>query len=118
MEYLFLTLALVLNAIANIMMKVGAANLHYFKEVSLFEALTKNYLVGVGILLFAFNIIFYAIAISKINLSLAYPLMVGGGFIIITLASVLFLHEHVSALHIVGMTLILLGIVIVTIGIK
>lgn len=117
MGYIFLSLALVLNAVANILMKVGTKNIHFFKEIALIDAVLKNYVLFIGLFLFALNVVFYTFALSKINLSTAYPIMVGGGFLIISLVSFFYLHESISTLQIIGMVLVFTGISLISIKI-
>ena len=93
MVYFFLFVALILNAGANTMMKFGAQNLSLFKEYSLIQGLQKNYVILIGISLFAINVVFYILALSKINLSVAYPVMTVGGILLITIISYFFFGE-------------------------
>jgi len=51
--------------------------------------------------------------LGRHHISLAYPIFVGVGFLNITLASWLFLDEHISTQRLGGIGLILAGIVIV-----
>jgi len=117
MGYVFLTLALVLNAVANILMKVGSGNLHYFTEYGIIEGLLKNYVLIIGIILFALNVMFYVLALSKINLSIGYPVMTSGGLVIISAVSYFFLKEAITPYQLFGLLLIFAGILFVTIKI-
>lgn len=47
------------------------------------------------------------------NLSVAYPIMVGVGFTIIGIVSCLVFHERLSALQMTGLFLILIGVTLV-----
>ncbi len=51
--------------------------------------------------------------LGRHHISHAYPIFVGLGFVNITLASWLFLHEEISSTRLAGIALILMGIVIV-----
>ncbi|MDP4008071.1 MAG: SMR family transporter [Candidatus Peregrinibacteria bacterium] len=115
MGYIFLITAMVLNAIANIMMKIGSGNLNYFTEYGIIQGLLKNYILIIGVFLFALNVMFYVLALSKINLSIGYPIMAIGGLSIITIVSYFFLKEAISPLQLVGLLLILVGIICLTI---
>jgi multidrug transporter EmrE-like cation transporter len=52
-------------------------------------------------------------ALSRLNLSVAYPIMMAGGVIIVVSVSVLFLQEAVSTRQMTGLLLLILGIVLV-----
>src|SRR3989339_1007522 len=109
MGYLFLFFALVLNATANILVKIGSHGINDFVEFGFIKGLINNYILIVGIFLFALNVIFYIIALSKINLSIAYPVLAGGGFLIITIVSFLYLKEQITISHILGMLFLIIG---------
>lgn len=115
MGYIFLIIAMLLNATANILMKIGSGNLSYFTEYGIVQGLLKNYLLIIGVFLFALNVMFYVLALSKINLSVGYPIMAIGGLSIITLVSYFFLKEAISPLQLIGLILILGGIICLTI---
>lgn len=122
MNYLFLIIALVLNAAANVLMKIGAIHSGkaalasgFSEKVILF---IKNPYLLFGIFLFGLNIIFYFFALTKIKLSIAYPIMTSGGFLIISIVSVLFFKESLSSLQIFGIILLAIGITLVASSIR
>jgi multidrug transporter EmrE-like cation transporter len=110
MGYLFLFLALTLNATANVLLKVGAARLGDLTQPGLLGRLLTEYHVLAGVLLFALNVVFYVAALTRLNLSVAYPIMVAGGIVIVVSASVVFLREPVTPAQAVGLALLILGI--------
>lgn len=114
MGYIFLITALVLNAIANILMKIGSGHLNFFTEYGLFQGLLKNYILIIGVFLFASNVVFYVLALSRINLSVGYPVMTSGGLVIISLVSYFFLKEALTPLQLIGLLLIFGGIILLT----
>jgi multidrug transporter EmrE-like cation transporter len=116
MGWTFLLIALVLNASANILMKLGASKLVAIKTTGIMEIIPKlitNYFLVFGLIFFALNVIFYIVALSKINLSVAYPIMTTGGFLIISLFSVLYLKEPLTFLQVSGIVLMAVGITLV-----
>jgi multidrug transporter EmrE-like cation transporter len=62
------------------------------------------------------NVVFYLAALYRLNLSVAYPVMVAGGLVIVTLGSAVWLRETVTVLQWGGIGLLTLGIVLVTRG--
>ncbi len=124
MKYIVaLLMAMVLNAGANLLMKVG------IKTVETSGGLMKDGAVGavktiltsvplfVGLTCFALNagLYMYALQSKTLKISIAYPIMVGGGFAMI--ATVARLHpalaERMSWGQWVGVGFILVGIVLV-----
>ncbi len=121
MHYLFLIIALLLNASANILMKVGATKMGSFKSLSFSQITLKlvtNYFLILGLIFFALNVIFYFLSLTKINLSAAYPIMTSGGFLIISLVSILYLRESLTSLQIIGIILIAIGITFIAYHLK
>jgi len=113
MPYILLVIALVMNAFANILMKMGASKLGEFGGLSIGDIIMRfatNWAILLGLFLFATNVIFYIFALSKINISIAYPIMTSGGFMIITAFSVLFLKEPLNIWQIIGIVFVAFGI--------
>jgi len=113
--WLPLVIALVLNAAANVLMKVGSKTASALPAgAPLWQRLANflNLATLVGILLFAANVLFYRKALDNLDISVAYPVMVSVGLILVTLAAVFMpaLSERVSAWQIFGMILIAAGV--------
>lgn len=113
MHVVYLIVAMLLNAGANILLKMSARTAAAVQSASFFEYLHAYKLFIVGALLFACNIIFYFLAMKSLPLSLAYPIMVGGGFLIVGTSAVFLFHESISTFQILGYCCIVLGIVLV-----
>jgi multidrug transporter EmrE-like cation transporter len=113
MGYLFLTLALLFNATANILLKVGATRLGPLDEPGLVSRVAGDLYLLAGVVLFALNVILYTVALTRLDLSVAYPIMVAGGIVIVVSVSALFLRESVTMAQSVGLVLLVLGIALV-----
>jgi len=111
MGYLFLLLALGLNATASILLKLSSSGRK--NKVSLSTLLSSHYL-WLALLSFSLNFVFYTLALSKINLSIAYPVMAGGGFFVITLFSIFHLKEPIHKRQLFGIFVLTLGIILIT----
>lgn len=108
--------ALVLNATANLMMKFG---MERFKaagitpdqgKVAVAMALLTNWVLLVGLCLFAANVVLYTFALKELAISIAYPIMVTLGFAIIVTVAGIYLNERLSGLQWAGVALILVGV--------
>lgn len=116
-----LVLALALNAAANLMMKVGSTRLNRpgLPEGSgapgLLSLLINNWVLILALAFFATNVLFYAYALKAefLPVSMAYPIMVGGGFAIIAVVAWWFMGERMSGLQWVGVVMILAGVILV-----
>jgi multidrug transporter EmrE-like cation transporter len=71
--------------------------------------------VWAGLIIFAFSAVLWLFALSRANLSFAYP-FAALGYVIIVIASILFLNEHVQPVTWVGVVLIVAGILVVAQG--
>ncbi len=113
--WLPLVIALVLNAGANVLLKIGAKTRGPLgTEAGLWQRTVHflNAATAAAIVLFAANVLVYRKALEDLNVSVAYPTMVSGGLILVTLAAALLpaLDERISPLQVVGMALIALGV--------
>ncbi|MEN8175367.1 MAG: SMR family transporter [Pseudomonadota bacterium] len=116
MGYLLLAIALTLNAAANILLKIGASHFGGLDEPGLIGRVLANYPLMGGLALFALNVVFYAAALVKLDLSIAYPVMTAGGIVIVVTVSALFLSETLSSAQLLGLGFMVVGIVLVTRG--
>jgi len=109
--YIVLSLAITLNALANILMKV--AMLRQEKGGDMITLMTRslsNPVLLLGLTSFALALVAYCYVLSKINLSIAYPLMTSLGFLIVIAVSWLFLDERITSLQVVGFICIVAGV--------
>ncbi len=109
----FLVLAIVFNAGANIMMKSGVIS-QPVKTGEGFINFVMSYLLNwqlmTGLTFFGVALIFYTKALEKYNLSIAYPMMTSCGLIIVTLWSLLVFGEKLSYFQFGGIFMIIGGI--------
>lgn len=122
-SWILLSMALVLNAGGNILLKVGSAigKANPLGEgASLMAKMLHflNFATVLGIALFAANVLVYRKALDNLSISVAYPVMVSVGFILVTIAAVWIpmLSEKVTTWQIAGMALICIGVWLVVRG--
>jgi len=114
-----LVLALMLNAAANLMMKVGVTRLRasgFNLEQGVGAvgwSVLSNWVLVVGLLCFAINVAFYTYSLSGLRISVAYPIMVSGGFAIIAIVAWKYLHETLSYGQWAGIAFIMVGVYLV-----
>jgi multidrug transporter EmrE-like cation transporter len=120
---LALTAAVMLNASANLLLKFGmrAIKAHPVAAVGgesalhTFKSMIFSPLILLGLVFFALNVPLYAFALGKFKVSLAYPIMTGCGFgIIILVAGFSGLQERLDWTQLVGVSLILIGVIVVS----
>jgi multidrug transporter EmrE-like cation transporter len=117
-----LVVALSLNAAANLMMKFGmrgidtdlaGSGLMDAGLMGLVRLLLRNWILLLGLGCFALNVVFYSYSLQKLPISVAYPIMVTTGFVIIVVVAGQLLAERLTALQWIGVCAILLGVVCV-----
>ena len=114
MGYVLLTVAVTLNATANLLMKMGADQIGSRGEPGVLRAVVTNHYLAAGVILFGLNIVFYVAALTRLNLSVAYPVMMAGGVLIVTCASVMYFRESLSFMQVTGILFLIAGLVLVT----
>ncbi len=111
MSYIILILAITFNAVANILMKVGMLKEKQGTNlVDLLLNMLLNPVLIVGIICFAIGLAAYCFVLTKLNLSVAYPIMTSVGYVIVIIASWLFLKETITLIQIAGFTFIIAGV--------
>ncbi len=111
MSYVILILAITFNAVANILMKIGMLKGKQgtgFADFML-GTITNPALIA-GVVCFAIGLAAYCFVLTKLNLSVAYPVMTSVGYVIVIIASWLFLKETITAIQIAGFSLIIAGV--------
>jgi multidrug transporter EmrE-like cation transporter len=117
-----LVVALLLNASANLMIKFGmrgmdadlaGAGLLDQGIGGLIRLIFHNWILLVGLFCFAVNILFYSVALQKLPISVAYPIMFACGFAIIAAVAGFILRERLTVLQWVGVGAILIGVFLV-----
>ena len=112
---LALLVSVVTASAAQFFLKKGVLNLtdldlSFSGLLKLFASIFQNKWLFLGSLLFVFSFIFYLFVLSKLQLNLAYPVMVSAGIVLVTIGSWIFFQEQISQWQILGIFLIIFGI--------
>ena len=99
----FLSVAIVFNAVTSLL----------FKQSSREDQRYAFIMLATALLLGTVNALCYAKALTKINLSVAYPILAAGSIVLICIASVLVFRETISTRQVLGMAAIIGGIFLV-----
>jgi len=108
-------ISIALSAVAQLLMKIGmtavrAAAVEGGGGSLLWQAALNPYVLG-GLCAYGVSAILWLLVLSRVPLSLAYPL-VSLAFIAVVVLSALVLHEPVSAMRIAAVALIVCGVVV------
>lgn len=106
---LLLLLGVLSNAGASVLIKLASA------PGAGLQALLTRPLLYAGLTLYGAAFVLYALVLQRLPLGVAQPLLTGGALITVTLLSATLLHEHLGALRLAGVALVLLGALLLTI---
>lgn len=115
---LIILACVVLNTIAQLTLKMGMTQIGPF-EFTLSNVLPVslriigNFYIFVGVGSFVFSLALWLLALSRIDVSCAYPLT-SLGYITTALAGFWLLQEPITPMRILGILVILLGVYLVT----
>lgn len=112
--YLLILISIALGAFAQIAMKLGSSQVAA-GGMSLAAQLLKyftNIPILSGFVLYALSAVVWIFALSRVPLSIAYP-MVALSYVLVVFLSWLLFHEPVSAMRILGLALIMVGVIII-----
>jgi len=118
-----LIVALILNSAANLMMKIGMKSvaeggglLKSGVPAAVATILSRPVLLA-GLICFALNAAFYMYALQSkaLKISIAYPIMVGGGFALIAIVARVHpaLQERLTSMQLLGILLVFAGIILI-----
>lgn len=116
-NWLLILGAVLLGTMAQLLLKAGtnAVGTFAFSSANLFPVgwqLATQPLILAGILSYGLSLIVWIMALSRTDVSIAYP-MVSIGYVLTVIAAWQLLGESLSALRIAGIGVIILGVVMV-----
>lgn len=120
-SFLVLVSTVLLAASAHLLLKVGVSQVGAIgadqvrEPLKLVASLLSNPRVVVAMPLYGVSFVAWLVVLSRLNLSLAYPAL-AMTYAIIPLASWLLLDESISALHWVGIVVVVIGVVLILRG--
>jgi len=115
-NYLITIFAVLLAVIGQVLMKQGMNQFGTFPLTQLPAKLFPmifNPWVFSGFLLFGISAIFWLVVLSRLDLSVAYP-MVSLAYVLLTLAAVIFFKENVPLIRWIGILVICLGVILIS----
>ncbi len=108
--FILIVIYVVLNSTAQILIKLGTLEM---PEVNgIYDLLNFKLVTGVG--LFGMSFITWIYILSKNNLSYAFPFAVGLGYMTVIFLSIFVLKEAVTNLQLTGISLVWIGIILMS----
>ncbi len=109
-----MSLAVIFTSVGQILQKIGSGRIKRehlrinVKSVSVF----LNPFIFIALIMLFFATAFYLLALSRLPLSTAYP-MLSSGYVLVVLLSKIFLREKVNFKRWIGVFVIIIGIFII-----
>src|SRR3989339_1113632 len=116
MNYLILATSVLLAVAGQLLMKKGMLGFGSFPVSQLLSNLIPMFLnpfVFLGFVCFGLSSIFWLVVLSRLPLSLVYP-MVSVAYVVVAFASIIFFHETVSLVRWVGIAVIIFGVILIS----
>ncbi|MFH1613155.1 MAG: EamA family transporter [bacterium] len=114
---IYVIVSIMIAIIGQILLKIGIDKIGKL-EISLaklFPLIIKiffNPFIIIGLMFYAVGAFTWILALSKVPISLAYPLL-SISYVIIVGVSSIFFHEHVSLMRWIGVGIIILGVTLI-----
>ena len=114
-----LVACIIITPVGNLLLKAGMNEcgsiteadvgvVHYYGQV-----FTKWQVLAGGVV-YIMSALMWMAVLGMMDISAAYPIFIAGAFTIVTAAAIELLHEHVNAMRIIGIAVVILGILIVS----
>ncbi|RKZ89711.1 MAG: hypothetical protein DRR19_11245 [Candidatus Parabeggiatoa sp. nov. 1] len=108
--FMLIGIYVVLNSCGQLLIKMGTLEMN--GVASVYDLLNFKLIVGIG--LFGMSFLTWIYIVSKNNLSYAFPFAMGLGYVAVILLSLLVLKEKATYLQMTGMSLVWMGIILMS----
>ncbi|MDT0136624.1 multidrug transporter [Acidovorax sp. PRC11] len=114
MKWLILTLGILSNASASVLIKVAVQPPLKFPSFSDPVAALRNWPFWLGLGLYGAAFLLYAAALAKLPLNVAHPILTAGAVAMVALSSALIFREPFPWTTSVGIALVIAGVAFIT----
>ena len=116
MNYIIMAISIALAIVGQLLMKRGMMSFGTFPVSQLLVKLVPIFLnpwVFTGLVAFGLSSVFWLVVLSRMELSLVYP-MVSVAYVIVALISWYFFKENLSVLRWAGIAAIIFGVILIS----
>ena len=113
-SFTIILIGVLLNAGAQLFLKKGSSILNGLDSHTLTQKILmviSNYAILSGLVLYVFSVALWIVALSRVSVSIAYPMLSIGYVVNLFAASVLF-NEPIGLNKIIGVLVIIIGVII------
>jgi len=111
---LIIFLGVTLNAFGQLFLKSGANIIGPITSESSFLQIMSsavNLYIILGLISYALSISAWVVALSRVDVSIAYP-MLSFGYVIVTIAAWILFNEPISLIKVIALSVIIFGIIL------
>lgn len=115
LSLILVLVSIVLSSFGQVTMKYGTMQLTQLININVFQKLLvyfTNIYIVLGFVLYALSAFIWIFAISKLPLSIAYPL-VGISYVIVMVLSYFMFKEPITLTKVIGVLLIISGVIVI-----
>lgn len=113
-SFVIILIGVLLNAAAQLFLKKGSSILNQLDGHTLTQKIffvISNYAIISGLALYVFSVALWIVALSRVSVSIAYPMLSIGYVVNLFAASILF-NEPIGLNKILGVLIIVIGVII------
>lgn len=114
MGYLLITLAIVCNSAASVLMKLVSAKSESGSVLNFVLSLAKNWQTWIGLPLYGLTFVFYIAALKYLPLNTVQPAITAGAISLVSIAAMIFFGESLGLAGSLGLCLIIAGVLVLT----
>jgi small multidrug resistance pump len=104
----------VLVVVAQLMLRHGATKLDIpILSVGIVVEAVQNAWIMSGLALHGISFFLYVFILSRLRLNVIYPIACGASLVLITVLSVIILKEKLTAVQVVGISIVMVGMVLI-----
>jgi drug/metabolite transporter (DMT)-like permease len=115
---IYILVAVLASAVGQLVLKKGMSSMGVLtlgtgQLGSILARIITNPYVLLGLVIYACGTLFWLVALSRVDLSYAYP-FVSFSYVVMLVASWLLLNEQISLLRIAGSAVVILGVLLIS----
>ena len=114
MKWLIVLLGIAANASASLLIKFAMLPPRSFPSLAKPAEALVNWPFWLGLVLYGVAFLLYALALTKLPLNVAHPILTSGAIAAVALLSVLLLHEPFHWNTAAGVALVIFGVVLIS----
>lgn len=114
MKWIILILGVATNAFASVLIKIAVTEPRKFPSLSDPTTALLNWPFWLGLFFYGLAFLFYTAALARFPLNVAHPILTTGSVALVALLSVVIFKEQFHWTTALGITLVIMGVILIT----